>query len=337
MAVPSGTFQTFQAVGNREDLTDILENIFPTETPIYSRMKGEKTTAKARKHEWQTDELATPTKDNSAIEGDDAVINTANPTTRLHNHCQIFSKAPSVSGTQQATDTAGRKNEMAYQAAKRMKELKLDIEASISQNNAGTAGAAGTGAKLASLEAWLNTGTSANPGTGTSVGEGSAQTTPGWTTANGCPATAPTDSTSAGSVSENTFRTVIADTWSVGGMPSLIVCPPRLKQKISRDFAGIATRFKNVNGNKQTEIVSGVDLYVSDFGEHEIVASRLVRSSVIFFLDPTMLNFAYLRPLKSWDLAKTGDSDKKQMLCEGTLMVRNPKAHAKICDVSPTK
>jgi hypothetical protein len=139
MTVPTGTFQTFQAVGNREDLTDVISDISPTETPFFSGIKRAKVTA--TKHEWQTDALATASATNAEIEGDDATTDTAIPTVRLGNYVQSLDKVARVSYTQQNVKAAGRADEMDYQVMKRGKELKRDLECALSQNNGSTAGA----------------------------------------------------------------------------------------------------------------------------------------------------------------------------------------------------
>jgi hypothetical protein len=121
MTAPSGTFQTHQAIGNREDLTDAIYNLSPTETPFVTM--AAKVKAKAVNHEWQTDELAAAAS-NANIEGDDSSTNTAVPTVRLNNYCQIFKKTIQVSGTQESVNKAGRDSEIAYQLMKRGKEIK---------------------------------------------------------------------------------------------------------------------------------------------------------------------------------------------------------------------
>ena len=320
--VPSGTFQTFQAVGNREDLSDIINDISPTETPFYTRAKKGK--ASATFHEWQTDALDAAAT-NAAIQGDDAAIKTAVPTVRLRNYCQILTKAVSVSGTQDAVSKAGRASEMAYQMSKRSKELKRDVEYALVRNQASSAGAAGTGATLAGVESWLATNK-------TSVGTGTAQTTPGYS---GGTVAAPTDSTVAGSVSEANLKAVIQACWTAGGDPGVLMVGPATKSKISGSFNGIATRYREVPGTKQGAIVSGVDLYISDFGEHEIVPNRFMRDQNILVLDMDYWTVASLRPFQSFDLAKSGDNTKKQILTELTLVSNNEKASGKVTDINP--
>jgi hypothetical protein len=322
MAVPSGTFQSFQAVGNREDLSDIINDISPTETPFYT--KARKGTASATFHEWQTDALDAAAT-NAAIQGNDAVINTAVPTVRLRNYTQIVTKSVSVSGTQDAVNKAGRASELAYQMKKRTKELKRDVEYALVRNQASTSGAAGSGATLASVESWIATNK-------TSVGTGTAQTTPGYS---GGTVASPTDSTVAGSVTEANLKAIIQACWVAGGEPGVLMVGAATKSKISGSFNGVATRYREVPGRNQASIISGVDLYISDFGEHEIVPNRFMRDQNILVLDMDYWTVSTLRGFQAFDLAKTGDSEKKQILTELTLVSNNEKASGKVSDINP--
>lgn len=334
MAVPAGTFQTYQAVGNAENFENAIFDISPTETPFLSMAKRLK--ADNQINQWQTDELKAHTAGNAVIQGDDAGADTATPTVNLKNYCQLMEKVPKVSTTQEATRHYGRESEMGYQMAKRVKELKRDLEAALVQNNAGTAGAAASPSLMASLESWLGTkgqASSIRTANGTSVGTGTSQTTPGFTTANGVPITAPTDSTVTGSISEATLKRSIAETFIAGGDPRVIMVPPLIKQKISTAFSGIATRFRDVPAGQRAQVIGGVDLYVSDFGEHKIVPNRFMRSTVLFGLDPEYLGVAYLIPFKQEALSKTGHSEKRLLSVQATLVLQNPFAHFKIADI----
>lgn len=322
MTAPSGTFQTFQAIGLREDLEDDIWDVSPTETPF--SMLIPKGKADATFHEWQTDALD-PAGSNATIQGDDATVNTAVPTVRLRNYTQILDKVISISGTQEVVDKAGRASEMAYQTAKRMKELKRDLEYALVRNQASTAGAAATAATLASVESWIATNK-------TSVGSGGTPTTPGY--ASGTVA-APTDNSTAGTVTEAHLKTMIATCWQAGGDPELLMVGAQTKQKISGGFSGIATRFKDVPMGKQANIVSGVDFYVSDFGTHKVVPNRFVRDRNILGLDMNYWELGRLRGTQSMPLAKTGDSEKKLILMEVTLISRNELANFKVTDINP--
>lgn len=325
MAAPAGTFQTYQAIGNREDLEDIVWDISPTETPFVSNIA--KLKAKARLHEWQTDGLDAAAA-NSQIEGDDATTNTAVPTVRLTNYCQILSKTARVSGTQEAVDKAGRAGELAYQVRKRMEEIKRDLEYACVRNQASSAGSATVASRMAGVESWIATNK-------TSVGSVSLSTpvtTPGFSSGT---VVSPTDSTTTGTVTETALKSVIQAVWNAGGQPNTLMVGPATKSKISSAFAGIATRFRSADKNSAAAIVSGVDLYISDFGEHKIIPNRFMRDVNILVLDLEYWALAQLRPLKSMELAKTGDSERRQLIMEATLVSRNEKASGKVSDINP--
>ena len=328
MAVPTGTFQAHSAIGNREDLEDMIWTISPTETPFTSRVSKIKATAVF--HEWQTDALDAAAA-NAHIEGDDAVTSTATPTVRLRNYCQILQKTPRVSGTQRAVNTAGREDELSYQIMKRMKELKRDLEFACINNQESSAGTAGSPRKLAAVESWLATNK-------TSVGSGTAQTTPGYS---GGTVASPTDSTAAGTFIEQNLKAMIQASYTAGGDPRVVMVNPALKARMSANFTGLATRFRDVPSRQQAQIIAGADVYVSDFGVHSIVPNRFMRgtdttTSTCLVLDMDYWALAQLRTLKQTELAKTGDSDRRQMLMEVTLVSRNQAASAKIADIDPS-
>jgi hypothetical protein len=324
VAVPTATMQTFQQIGRREDLTNAIYDISPTEKPFTSAIR--KTAAKQSKHDWQTDSLASASATNAHIEGDDSTAQTADPTVRLNNQLQTIKKTVSVSGRAREISTAGRSDEFEYQLKKRMAEVGRDLEAALTQNNAATAGAAASAPLMASAESWLGTNR-------TSLGTGTAQTTPGIDATVGTPITAPTDSTVAGTLVEAALKAMIRLCWDAGGDPSLIMVGSAVKQKISGSFTGIATRFRDVKSKSEAEIISGADVYVSDFGSTTIVANRFQRARTVLVIDPEYWALASLRGFKMERLAKTGDSDKAHIVGDYTLECRNEKASAKIADV----
>lgn len=279
--------------------------------------------------EWQTDVLASASATNAHVQGDDSAVNTAVPTVRLGNFTQIVKKAVQASRTARTVRAAGRSDEFNYQLKKRMAEVGRDLEASLTQNNAATAGsnAAGSAALLASLESWLGTNR-------TSVGTGTAQTTPGVDATLGYPATAPTDSTVTGTLNESDLKAVIKAAWIAGGEPSMIMVGPTVKQKISGSFTGIATRFRDVKAGKPAEITGAADLYVSDFGDFKIVPNRFQRDRTLFVLDTEHFKLATLDGFTMERLAKTGDSDKAHIVGEFTLEVGNEAASGKISDIN---
>jgi hypothetical protein len=316
------TFTRFDAVGAREDLSDVIYDISPQDTPIMSSIG--KTKATAVYHEWQTDALAAATTSNAAVEGADATAATLSPTTRIGNYTQIVQKTVQISGTLESVDKAGRKSEKAYQLAKASAELKRDIEAIITANQGQSAGNSSTARKLGSLLSYIKTNT--NKGSGTTTA-GEDPTTIGVSTR--------VDADTTRTFTETMLKDVVQKVFTSGGTPSLLVVPPALKQVVS-NFTGLAQHRYNSNASGDVTILAGADLYQSDFGVISIVPNRFMRSRDALVLDPEYAALAYLRPFQTNDLAKTGDSEKTQILAELTLEVRNEAAHGGVFDLSAT-
>jgi hypothetical protein len=316
MAVPSNTFQAHTAIGQREDLSDVIYDISPKDTPIMSSIG--KTKATAVNHEWQTDSLAAATTANAQVEGDDATAAAIVPTVRLGNYTQIVAKTIQVSGTLEAVDKAGRKSEKAYQLAKASAELKRDIETIITANQGKSAGTTTTARKMGSLLSWIATNSNKSLTTGADpVTPGTSTRTDGETRA----------------FTETILKDVVQKVYSSGGTPAALFVGPSLKQVVST-FAGIAESRVAVKGDAPTTIIGAADIYVSDFGNISIVPNRFMRTRDALVLDPEYAALAYLRPFQTNDLARTGDSDKTQILAELTLEVRNEAAHGIAADLS---
>jgi hypothetical protein len=312
-------YDRYSAIGAREDLSDVIYDISPTDTPIMSSIG--KTKATGVYHEWQTDSLAAATTSNALIEGASASEATITPTTRLGNYTQIVGKTVMVSGTLEAVDKAGRKSEMAYQLAKASAEIKRDIEAIITANQGQTAGSTGSAArKMGSLLSYLKTNT--NEGSGTTAGVDPV--TIGVSTR--------TDGTTR-TFTETILKDVISKVFTSGGTPTTLFVSPALKQVVS-GFTGLAAQRYQVPTNGQATILAGADLYQSDFGVLQIVPDRFMRTRDALVLDPEYAALAYLRPFQTIELAKVGDADKTQILAELTLEVRNEAAHGGAFDLS---
>lgn len=313
MAMPGGSFDAHTAVGLREDLADVIYNIDPTETPFL--MMCGRIRADAVYHEWQTDVLAVP-GDNAVIEGDDATIDASIVTKRIGNRTQISDKVVSIAGTLDAVNKAGRKSELAYQLAKRSKELKRDLEHVLTRNFAIDAGSTGVARHLASLETWYETNVSQTGSSSTKDSEGEPTTT----RTNGTPR----------AITEAMVKNVIQLTWTAGGEPNVIMCGPVNKQRISA-FTGNATRFDR---SEDKRLVAAIDIYVSDFGTHRIVPNRFSQDRSVFVLDPSLWSVAYLRAFRQWALAKTGDTDKRQIVVEYTLCSKNEAGSGAVFDLT---
>jgi len=313
------TFDRYSAIGAREDLSDVIYSISPTDTPIMSSIGKSKATGTF--HEWQTDALAAATTANALIEGADATSATITPTTRLGNFTQIVGKTIQVSGTLEAVDKAGRKSEKAYQLAKASAEIKRDIEAIITANQGQSNGTSGSAARvMGSLLSYIKTNT--NKGAGTTPGVD--PTTIGVSTR--------VDGTTR-AFTETFLKDVVAKVFTSGGTPAALFVSPAQKQVVS-GFTGLAAQRYQVPTSGQATILAGADLYQSDFGVLSIVPDRFMRSRDALILDPEYAALAFLRPFQTNELARVGDAEKTQILAEFTLEVRNEAAHGGVFDLS---
>ena len=333
MAQPTNLFHTADAVGLREDLSDIIYNISPTETPFLT-MAG-RGTATGTKHEWQVDELA-PAAANAVVEGNDAAATTEQPTERVSNHCQISDKVALVSGTIEAVDKAGRQSELSYLLAKKSKELKRDIEFNCVgvSNTAVARSGSSTAGESASLNAFFNVDLAGGPSNTSATNLSGLHQSRGATAVDGGFSnvdvfTAPTDGTQR-ALLESDLKSVIQGAWTNGGDPSVIMAGPFNKTVIS-SFTGNSTRM-DVGEDKR--LVAAIDVYVSDFGEHKVVPNRFQRSRDVYCLTPELWEVAYLRDFRQHALSKTGDSEKRQILAEWTLVGKNQSGNAVVADLT---
>ena len=312
------TYQTYTAIGQREDLSDVIYNISPTETPFLNSVGKSKATAIY--HEWQTDSLAAVNTSNAAVEGATASDATISPTVRVGNRTQISQKTIKISGTLDAVNKAGRKSEKAYQLAKASSEIKRDMEAILLSNQTAANGNATTARNLGGLQAWLASNTS--NGSGGSAG------------ANGT--TARTTGTDR-AFTATLLNTVAQSAFTNGGSPTMLLVTPAQKV-VASTFSGIATRYRDVPANQQAQIINAADVYVSDFGIIQIVPDRFIPNAdnddTAFLLDTEMAAVAYLRPFQTNELAQVGDADLTQLLVEYTLEVKNEAAHGIISDLT---
>lgn len=331
MAVLSGTTLTVgvtSAGGLREDLSDTIFELFPEDTYIVSNFDKEE--ANATYTEWMAQELAAPAA-NIQVEGDDATFASLTAPSRYGSYLQISSKTFLVSDSLEKVVKAGRRSEVARGAIVKMRELKRDMETRMAQNGISTAGGASTGRSTAGIESWIG-GATVDPGstTGNAV---RATTTANTTTTppvtSGTAGTAPTDGTTTGALTSAVLNQALMGAWAQGGDPSVILVGAVQKQAID-GFTGIATRFVDVDRSAQASIVGAANLYVSDYGRHQVILHRYMRASVVLCLDPSYWAVRYLRkPLKR-ELAKTGDGTKYQIITEYALAARNWRANSKV-------
>lgn len=316
MAVPSGTTQTYQAIGRREDLTDVIHDVSPTETPFTSAI--EKGSAKNTFHEWQTDALAAADGDNKVIEGDDPGNDTMDPTVRLGNYTQLMDKVVQVSSSQRASNNAGRGDELSYQLMKRGKEIKRDMETRLTGNYASVAGNASTARELAGFEAWIQTNDSRGAGGSNTAFSGGIQA-------------AATDGTQR-AYTETLLKDVLQLVWTNGGEPTMVMVGA-FNKKVMSSFSGIADAVREA-GSKPVTIVGAADIYVSDWGQLKIVPNRFSRTRSALVVDPSMWKLCYYQRFQTEPLAKTGHSDRKMLSAEFTLECCNEKSSGTVADLT---
>jgi len=316
MALPTNTLASYEAKGNREDLEDTIYRIDPSETPFTSAIDKGKATAVL--HEWQTQALAAVDTANAVLEGDDAVTDAVTVTVRLTNNCQISDKTARVTGTQQAVRHAGRDDEMEYQEMLKGLELKRDLESILcGTNQAKNAGNDTTARKTASILSWIKS----NTDKGTAGGAADPSAADGTGTR--------TDGTQI-AFTEARLKAVLSSIWTNGGKPDLIMTGAFNKQVFST-FTGRSTPMEQASSKK---IVASVTVYESDFGTLKIVPNRFSRSRDVLVLQTDMWSKAALngRGMVSVPLAKTGDSERRQILSEYCLVARNEKSSGGVFD-----
>lgn len=314
MAVPANTLQTYQSTNNAENVTEIVMNIDPADTPFLTLAK--KTTAEATYTQWPIESLSAVDTSNANIEGDDATIDASTTPTLVGNYTQLMDKTASVTTTQEAIKRYGVKNEMAKQMAKKSKELKRDMETTVFLNQARVVGAAGTAQKMRSLPSWLTT----NDNRGVGGADGSATT-------------AATDGTQR-AFTEALFRaTIVTTITNADELPSYVFAGPANRANLSSQLTGNATRFYEV---KSGELNGSISVYRSDYGPLKIVMDRFQRERDMFFINPDYVAVRTLEPLQTQDLATTGLTKKKQIWTNWTLEVSNEKAHAVLADLNTT-
>lgn len=285
-------FQTYQAIGNKEDLLDLITNITPTDTPMFSSLAKSK--AKATLHEWLTDSLASAAA-NAEIEGSDAAFGTLTPRVRTGNYAQILRKTFQVSDTQDIVDKAGLEKEYAYQMEKAMKELARDIEYAL-VNGTGNVGASATARTLKGVLAWITT----NVETGTGTADEA--------------------------LTETMYNNMLQTIYAAGGNPDTTYANAWQKRKIDAFTAG-ATKYVEAADQR---LVAAVGVYESSFGVQKIVLDRYMTTSVVACLQNDKWRVAPLRAVKHTPIAKIGSSERGMIEAELTLESLNEAASGKI-------
>ncbi|MEP7454298.1 DUF5309 domain-containing protein [Phyllobacterium sp. SB3] len=324
MAQVTGAFDTYEAVGNREELAEAIYLITPEETPLSTLIGREP--VKSVHPEWQTDVLATPGA-NAVLEGNEWAFTEFAATARVGNYTQISEKVISVTRTQDKTLKAGRKSELKRELQKKGKELKRDMELALLSNKASVAGAAGTARQLGGFAAWLETNTNRGA-TGTDGGFNSG--------------TGIVDAAGAGTQRafiKTQLDDVLMQTFVAGGNPTTVMLSPYAKTVFS-GFSGIADlRSNQGQGSKsQLTIFAGADMYVSDFGVLDVIPNRVMSYSTavasnVLVIDPDKAAVGIFDDIQMHEAAKTGDAENRVLNVEYTLIMKNEAAHGVVADI----
>ena len=311
MAQPTNTFDSYDAVGIREDLKDVIYNISPEETPFATKTR--KSTARNTYHEWQTDSLRASAA-NAHIEGDTTVAEARTSTTRLGNYTQIFKNAVVVPDTDEGLSKAGRAREIGYQTLKIAKEQRLDIEKALFDNNARAAGNSSTARELAGAPVWLTSNTIAGVGGADGAGDGT---------------TARTDGTQA-AFSQANFDTVMQSIWQSGGKPDTVYLSA-FQMNVALGFTGNNNQRSSVQAGDE-RVIKSLAVYVTPWGTVEFMPCRENRSRDVMIMQDDMWEIAQLRPTKNVALGKTGDNTTRQVVTELTLVCKNEAANGGVFD-----
>mgnify|MGYP003115245344 FL=1 len=314
MAQPANTFDTYDAKGIREDLSDMIYNVDPSATPFYS--KCSKTKAKNTLVEWQTQALRNSAV-NAHIEGDATSANAVTPTVRLGARTQIFKNAVVVSDTDEAVDNAGRAKEMAYQTLLIAKEQKLDIELALFANQGNVVGSSTAARKTGGVPSWLisnvdfvSASSGANP-----TGDGT---------------NARTDSGAPTAFTQAKFDGVMQEIWQEGGKPDTCYLSS-FQMNVALGFVGNNNQRSGVQAGDET-VVKSLAVYVTPWGTIQFHPSRQNRSRDVFILQDDMWQTSILRGTKNVALAKNGDNTTRQVTTELALCSKNEKANGAIYD-----
>ena len=316
MAQPTNLYDTYDQVGIREDLANIISRIDPTDVPFQSNIG--KMSVSNTYFEWQTQALAAADADNKHIDGDDSTLAEPTATVRVGGRTQIFKKAFGISATAEAVDRAGRAKEAAYQSLLKGLEIRRDMEKRMVGNYASVTGSSSAARETAGIQAWM----------ASNVSRGSGGSNGGFSGGNVTAATNGTQRT----YTETLLKAANQSVYESGGKATMLMMGPTQKAVFS-GFSGLAsTRVNDPSG--QTSIIGGADRYVSDFGTLTTTVDLFMDARSAILVDPSKAKVATLRPMKQEKLAKSGDSEKYHIVAEVGLMVENEAAHGVVADLT---
>lgn len=329
MAQSAQTFDAYDVKGGREDLADWISMISPESTPFTSNIgKGK---ASAIYKEWQLETLAAASTSNKHIDGDEFAGVAVSPTTVVGNYCQISRKDIVISRRANKVNKAGRNSELAKEITKKAKELKRDVEAIITGNQASLAGNSTTAGTTGSLRAWLTTNTDlATLGSPANGGFSSGIVA------------AATDGT-ARALDEAGLLAVIDGVYdnSDEGIDALMMSPTVCQLFSGYMFTNASSRIATpyqehgANNRKGAQVLGAVQTWVTDLGTVDVVANRFQRDKDVFVLNWDLWELAYLDDYKTEEIAKIGDHERRMLIVDYCLVSKNEAGNGVFADVNP--
>ena len=274
------TLVTYAMVGVAEDVSSTIANISPSATPFQSMIKSEK--VHSRTFEWLEDSLRASAA-TALVEGADSSMTAVGQPTTRSNTTQIIGESFQVSATSDAVKTHGRAKETAYNLAKVLKQVKLDVEKSmVGVSQAAVVGTASAARKMASIDQQIST-------------------------------TVDSGSNSTDALTEAKLLELGQTCYTNGSDPSVLMIKPA-DSTIIAGFASSSNRQRDLADNKT--LVKAIDVLVTSFGTYRVVLNRECLATNAYLIDPSMFKQAVLRPFTRTLLAKTGDSDKHMVVGE---------------------
>lgn len=279
--MPNAYLDTYAAVGNREDLINLITNISYEETVFMSRIGNSE--ARLTKHEWLTETLQASNSGNSVIEGASAAFASGDITVRarVSNYTQILRKPFSTSYTEGAVTIAGIDDEFNHQRELKTKEIARDINAAMINQ----VSASGTSAAARTM--------------------------------NGALAAITTNSSDAGNtvLGQGLYNQLQQNIWVQGGRPNATYVHGFNKRTIS-SWSQPLMRTIDATGKK---LVVSVDIYDSDFGRQMILLEREMSTTALLTIEEKYWRKAWLRPLFFEEIGKIGGARRGTVESEVTL------------------
>lgn len=292
----------------REELSDVITNIDPTETTFISNIPKGKSSS--YKHEWITDTLASAAL-NQQSEAASASYTNATIGTRKASYITNSTKWFSISDLLEEMDSVQRANTIAYRTAACLKELSRDIEYTLINE---ATGSTSDPFKTYGLKYYLPTG-----GAG---GATNAYNFGGQATSN--------------LLTEDLYRARCQAAWTQGGKVDMVLCTAAQKVKVDA-FNGANRLTVNMDSGDK-KVVNVVDMVETSFGVQRIYLNRNILADstyydYMFFLQKDLWKYLTVMPIKTEKLGKTGTFQVYQIQTAYNMEAKQEKGSACISNL----